>query len=79
MTLDDDGMSVGTNDEELLALDRALLRLSELNPRQGAVVEYRVFADMTVEETACALDVSPRTVKRDWSSARAWLNRELRE
>lgn len=79
VTLDSHGASVGARDEDLLALDQALRRLSELNPRQGVVVEYRVFANMTVEETARALAVSPRTVKRDWSSARAWLNRELRE
>lgn len=66
-------------DERLLALNEALERLSELDPRQAAVVEYRVFADMTVDETARALDVSPRTVKRDWRLARAWLNRQLRE
>lgn len=64
-------------DEGLLALDEALERLARLNPRQSAVVEYKVFADMTTEETAQALGVSPRTVKRDWSSARAWLNRAI--
>jgi RNA polymerase sigma factor (TIGR02999 family) len=79
VTLDSNGASVGARVEDLLALDEALERLSELSPRQGAVVEYRVFADMTIEETARVLDVSPRTVKRDWQSARAWLNRELRQ
>lgn len=77
VTLDGDGASVRARDVGLLALDDALERLSELSPRQAAVVEHRVFADMTVEETARALAVSPRTVKRDWSLARAWLNREL--
>ena len=79
VTLDSNGVGVAARDEGLLALDRALERLSALDPRLSAVVEYRIFADMTVEETACALEVSPRTVKRDWSAARAWLNRELRE
>lgn len=77
VTLDSKQPGVPMRDDALLALDRALARLSELNPRQGAVVEYKVFADMTDEETAQALGVSPRTVKRDWRSARAWLNREL--
>ena len=78
MTLSGDVPGAPAGDEGLLALDDALDRLAQLNPRQGAVVEYKVFADMTIEETAQALGVSPRTVKRDWSSARAWLNRELR-
>jgi RNA polymerase sigma-70 factor (ECF subfamily) len=65
--------------EELLALDEALARLGALNERQAQIVEYRFFGGMTVEETAEALSVSPATVKRDWSMARAWLNRELQE
>lgn len=79
VTLDSNVPGSWAGDEGLLALDDALERLSELNPRQGAVVEYRVFGDMTIDETARALGVSPRTVKRDWRSARAWLNRELRQ
>lgn len=63
--------------EELLALDRALKRLAALDERQCRVVECRYFAGMTIEETAAGLDVSPATVKRDWTMARAWLNREL--
>ena len=62
---------------DLLALDDALLRLAELSPRQARVVEARYFAGMTVEETAMALELSPATVKREWTAARAWLNREL--
>jgi len=65
--------------DELLAVDRALVRLGELNDRQARVVEYRFFGGMTVEETAEALNVSPATVKREWATARAWLNRELQE
>jgi DNA-directed RNA polymerase specialized sigma24 family protein len=45
---------------------------------QAKVVEFRYFAGMTIDETAAALDVSPGTVKREWSVARAWLYRELR-
>ena len=62
---------------DLLALDRALRRLEALDARQCQVVECRLFAGMSVEETAEALGVSPASVKRDWSLARAWLNREL--
>lgn len=62
---------------EILALDDALDRLEALDPRQARVVEYRVFAGMTVEETAGILAVSVATVKRDWTRARAWLNRQL--
>lgn len=59
------------------ALDEALERLEQLNPRQCRVVECRFFSGLSLEETAEALSVSPATVKRDWSLARAWLNREL--
>ena len=63
---------------ELLDLDRALTRLAELEPRHARVVECRYFAGMSVEDTAEALDVSPRTVKYDWALARAWLHDALR-
>lgn len=61
----------------LLALDAALERLAALDPRQSQIVEMRFFAGMTVEETAHALGISPRTVKREWQMARAWLYGEL--
>ncbi len=63
--------------DDLLALDTAMTRLAALDGRQSRVVECRFFGGMTVEETAAVLDVSPATVKRDWTVARAWLNREL--
>jgi len=63
---------------ELLDLDRALTDLAELEPRHARVVECRYFGGMSVEETAEALDVSPRTVKYDWALARAWLHDRLR-
>jgi RNA polymerase sigma factor (TIGR02999 family) len=63
--------------EDLLALDEALVRLGRLSDRQARIVEYRFYGGMTVEETADALQVSPATVKREWATARAWLNREL--
>lgn len=63
--------------DSLLALDEALRRLEAREERYGRVVECRFFGGMSVEETAEALGVSPATVKRDWTTARAWLNREL--
>lgn len=64
-------------EEDLLDLDAALARLEALSERQCRVVECRCFGGLSVEETAAALGVSVATVKRDWSFARAWLNREL--
>ena len=62
---------------DVLPLDEALIRLSTLQPRLARVVELRFFGGLEVEETAALLDCSPRTVKRDWALARAWLVREL--
>jgi RNA polymerase sigma factor (TIGR02999 family) len=62
---------------ELLDLDRALTRLAERDPRQARVVELRYFSGLSIEETAEALGISPRTVKREWTMARAWLWGEL--
>jgi RNA polymerase sigma-70 factor (ECF subfamily) len=64
--------------EDLLRLDEALNRLSKLDARQGHVVELRFFGGLSVEETAEYLYVSPKTVKRDWAVAKAWLHGELR-
>lgn len=64
--------------EDLLDLEEALRRLEELSPRQAKVVECLFFGGLSVAETAEATDTSPATVKRDWSAARAWLQRELR-
>jgi RNA polymerase sigma-70 factor, ECF subfamily len=63
--------------EHWIALDSALERLAQLDARQAQIVEMRYFGGLTVEETASLLDISPKTVKRDWSAARAWLRREL--
>jgi len=62
---------------DVLALDEALERLHALDPQQARIVEARFFGGLTIEETAEALAISPATVKRDWSVARAWLFREL--
>jgi RNA polymerase sigma factor (TIGR02999 family) len=61
----------------LVAIDEALQRLERVSPRQRGVVECRFFGGMSVEETAAAVGISPRTVKRDWTLAQAWLQREL--
>jgi RNA polymerase sigma factor (TIGR02999 family) len=61
----------------LVALDEALRRLERLDARQGSVVECRFFGGLTIDETAAALGISPRTVKRDWQVAQAWLAREI--
>lgn len=63
---------------ELIELDGALRRLAEVDPRQAKIVELRFFGGLTVEETAELLGISPKTVKRDWSVAKAWLHGELR-
>jgi RNA polymerase sigma-70 factor, ECF subfamily len=62
---------------ELIELDDALESLERLDPQQARVVELRFFGGLTVEETAEVLGISPRTVKRDWRVARAWLHGEL--
>jgi RNA polymerase sigma factor (TIGR02999 family) len=62
---------------EVLAVDEALGRLTALDAEQGRIVELRFFAGLNVEETAYVLDRSPRTVKREWRLAKAWLHREL--
>lgn len=63
--------------EEVSAIDQALLRLEQIDPRQSQIVEMRYFGGLTVEQVAEALDISEATVKREWTLARAWLRREL--
>jgi RNA polymerase sigma factor (TIGR02999 family) len=65
--------------EELIDLDKALTRLAEEQPRQSQIVELRFFAGLSVDEIAALLKISGKTVKRDWSVARAWLYREIRK
>ena len=62
---------------DLVALDKALDKLAQLDERQTRLVELRYFAGLTIEETAAMLDIAPATVKRDWALARTWLYREL--
>ena len=63
--------------DDLLAIDEAISRLAKLDARQAQVVEMRVYAGLSIQEIATALGTSDRTVKRDWSVARAWLYGEL--
>jgi RNA polymerase sigma factor (TIGR02999 family) len=65
-------------DRSMLALDEALAAFSQIAPRQSKVVELRYFGGLTEEEIAEVLKLSPRTVRRDWEFAKAWLMRELR-
>jgi RNA polymerase sigma factor (TIGR02999 family) len=62
---------------DLIALDEALKELERLDPQQTRIVELRFFGGLSIEDTAEALRISPATVKRDWSTARLWLRRQL--
>jgi RNA polymerase sigma factor (TIGR02999 family) len=64
--------------EELLALDQALARLATWDERESRIVELRFFGGLTEEEIASALNISVRTVKREWAVARAWLQSQLK-
>ena len=81
VTFDEGAVAAGLVADEradaLLALDEALTRLAALNDRLGRVVECRFFGGLSEQETADALGVTARTVRRDWVKARAWLHREL--
>ncbi len=74
----DEALPVSSQKEsELIALDEALNELAKMNERQSQIVEMRYFGGMNEKEIAEALNISARTVRRDWSVARAWLYREL--
>ena len=77
VTLDDSLEVSSERGADLIALDDALNTLGVMNPRQSQIVELRYFGGLSEEEIAEALKISPRTVRRDWSLARAWLYREL--
>jgi len=77
---DGEGQALGLSDDQadrLAGLGEALTRFERIAARQCRVVECRFFGGLSVEETAAALGVSPRSVKRDWAFARAWLLREM--
>ena len=78
MTLDPDHLGDPGRAEELVALDDALGQLEALDERLARIVEMRFFGGLSVEEVAGALGVSPRTVKREWTKARAFLFQTIR-
>jgi RNA polymerase sigma factor (TIGR02999 family) len=77
VSLEEPAVLAAAPDRSLIALDDALAAFSEIAPRQTRVVELRYFGGLIEEEIASVLDISPRTVRRDWEFARVWLAREL--
>ena len=77
VTLGDNVDVSDERDAEVVALDEALERLAKMNERQSRIVELRYFGGLTEDQIAETLDISSRTVRRDWNLARAWLYREL--
>jgi len=66
-----------TTDLDFVKLDDALTALAAIDPQQNRIVELRFFGGLSIEETAEVMGISPATVKRDWSMAKAWLHREM--
>ena len=79
VTLDEGRVGAAVRGADVLALDEALESLAKIDPRKSQVVEMRCFGGLSIEETAEALGVSVRTVKRDWTMAKLWLQRELKK
>lgn len=74
----DDELSIAADKlDDVLAIDEVLERLTQIDPRQGRLVELRFFAGLNMDEAAEVMGISPETVKREWRSAKAWLHREL--
>ena len=78
INLDDIAQVGSSQDREMVALDDAMNLLARVDPRKVKMIELRFFGGLSVEETAEVLKISPRSVKRDWTLAKAWLSRELR-
>jgi RNA polymerase sigma factor (TIGR02999 family) len=74
-----DGLAFKSRAVDMVALDDALSELAKLDPQQSRVVELRFFGGLSIEETSDVLKLSPRTVKRHWASARAWLHNQISE
>lgn len=79
VTYVDELLKARQESEEIIDLDEKLNKLAQLDERMADVVTLRYFGQMTVHQTAKALDVSERTVKRDWAKARGWLYKELKK
>jgi len=77
VTLDESVAEAPQRSVDLIALDDALLKLAALDPRQAKVVELRYFGGLDIEQVAESIGISPATVKRDWTFARAFLQREM--
>jgi DNA-directed RNA polymerase specialized sigma24 family protein len=73
----DRDLAIDPPDDQLLVLDGALAKFQTIDPQAAELVKLRVFVGMSVEEAATNLGISPRTAKRDWAYARAWLRREI--
>jgi RNA polymerase sigma factor (TIGR02999 family) len=79
LSLDQALLFTSAQSADLLAVDESLARLARFDARQSQIVELRFFGGLSVDETAAVLGISPKTVKRDWSVARAWLFAELKQ
>jgi RNA polymerase sigma factor (TIGR02999 family) len=79
VTLTDDVAVSQSAEVDVLTVDRALAKLADLDPGQARVVELRWFGGLSIQETSEVLGVSASTVKRDWTTARAWLHREIQD
>jgi RNA polymerase sigma factor (TIGR02999 family) len=77
VNLDESAVLSPASERSILALDEALTAFSQFAPRQAKVVELRYFGGLTEEEIEAALKITPRTIRRDWDFAKAWLMREL--
>jgi RNA polymerase sigma factor (TIGR02999 family) len=77
VSLDEAGSFSRERELDLIALDEALNELETLDPRQSRIVELRYFGGLSIEETAEVLNLSPATVKREWSTAKLWLRRRI--
>jgi RNA polymerase sigma-70 factor (ECF subfamily) len=79
LQLDDQLVSGFQPNDDILAVDEALSKLAQLDPRQAELVELRFFGGLSVEEAADTLGISKRAAEREWTMVRAWLRRELSE
>jgi RNA polymerase sigma-70 factor (ECF subfamily) len=77
ITVDEGVMSAKSKDLDILALDDDLNCLAQISPQQSQIVELRFFSGLSIEDTSEVLGISPATVKRNWTVARAWLFREM--
>ena len=78
ITINEELVSDGSHSVDVMDLEEALQHLEKLDARQAKIVELKFFAGLSVEEIALALDISDRTVKREWRMARAWLHQQLK-